>query len=456
MLTGHWPGNITRELKMKHENLKIISLKDALKLNLSIPNYQRPYRWSTESVSTLFNDIYSAYKMNIPEYRSGSIVLHNNNQELEIVDGQQRITTLSILTYCFYKVLKSEEYKEYSNLLNRKETFNTLSSKSIVENYEILKRHCKIIGSELKAFINYTLENCTVVEIVTNSEQEAFQFFDSQNSRGKALAPQDLLKSYHLREMYDSSEAEKIKIITSWENEKQKELSLFFEYTLYPLIQWYKNKSGLYYSSKKINAFKGIKQNNKYHFSIYHKAANLYIEHFNSEGMYELTSGKKVNQFQLTQPLIAGKRFFLYTLYYFNLYKQVIKILESKIESNFIPTYGSGNCYVRNLFINIVVFFIDKFNMEELTESRLDFLYKWAYSLRVIMHSVYLETIDKYARGNHDRINKELNLFAKISEMQNPQELDSIILERVNEEQLESYKSIKYKNIWNKIFGEIE
>ena len=75
MLTGHWPGNITRELKMKHENLKIISLKDALKLNLSIPNYQRPYRWSTESVSTLFNDIYSAYKMNIPEYRIGSIVL---------------------------------------------------------------------------------------------------------------------------------------------------------------------------------------------------------------------------------------------------------------------------------------------------------------------------------------------------------------------------------------------
>lgn len=441
---------------MEHENLKIISLKEALKLNLSIPNYQRPYRWSTQSASLLFNDIYSAYKTNIPEYRIGSIVLHNNNNELEIVDGQQRITTLSILTYCFYKVLKSEEYKELSNLLNKKETFDVLSSKSIVENYEILKRHCEIIGAELKPFINYALENCSVVEIITNSEQEAFQFFDSQNSRGKALAPQDLLKSYHLREMSDCSESEKIKIINSWENEKQKELSLFFEYNLYPLIQWYRNKQGLYYSSKKINAFKGIKQNNKYHFSIYHKAANLYIEHFNSEGMYELTSGEKVNQFQLTQPLIAGKRFFQYTLYYFNLYKQVIKLIESKIESNFISTYGSGNCYVRNLFVNIVVFFIDKFNMEELTESRLDFLYKWAYSLRVVMHSVYLETIDKYARGNHDRINKELNLFAKISEMQTPQELDSIILERVNEGQLEAYKSIKYKNIWNKIFGEIE
>lgn len=155
---------------MENENLKIISLKEALKLNLSIPNYQRPYRWSTESASLLFNDIYSAYKSNIPEYRIGSIVLHNNNIELEIVDGQQRITTLSILTYCFYKVLKLDKYKELSSLLNKKETFDVLSSKSIVENYEILKRHCEIIGSELKPFIKYALENCSVVEIVTNSE----------------------------------------------------------------------------------------------------------------------------------------------------------------------------------------------------------------------------------------------------------------------------------------------
>ena len=56
---------------MEHENLKIISLKEALKLNLSIPNYQRPYRWSTESASLLFNDIYSAFKQIIYNYDFG-------------------------------------------------------------------------------------------------------------------------------------------------------------------------------------------------------------------------------------------------------------------------------------------------------------------------------------------------------------------------------------------------
>ena len=57
-----------------------------------------------------------------------------------------------------------------------------------------------------------------MVQIVTDSEQEAFQFFDSQNTRGKELAPHDLLKSYHLREMDKESEDLKVQIINQWEN----------------------------------------------------------------------------------------------------------------------------------------------------------------------------------------------------------------------------------------------
>lgn len=148
----------------------------------------------------------------------------------------------------------------------------------------------------------------------------AFQFFDSQNSRGKELAPHDLLKSYHLREMHDDSESEKVQIINLWENTSQKKLGLLFEKNLFPLVKWYKTQDGLNYSVKDIKTFKGIKKNNNYNFSVYNRAANLYIERFNDEGMYELTSGKRVNQFQLTQPLIAGKRFnhrYSYFILYF-------------------------------------------------------------------------------------------------------------------------------------------
>ena len=444
---------------MEKNSLKIVPLKELLGLNLSIPSYQRPYRWTTESASLLFNDIYSAFKNHIQEYRIGSVVLFNNGNELEIVDGQQRVTTLSILIYCYSLIAETENnnYLNLSKLLSKENAFGELSHNAIIENFQVLKRLCEIVEKEeIKPFIKYSLENCTFVKIITETEQEAFQFFDSQNSRGKALAPQDLLKSYHLREMYDSSEDEKVKIINKWEDEKQKALALFFTNNLYPLVRWYNNKDGLNYSSKRIKVFKGIKQSSNYHYSIYHKAANLFIEHYNSEGLYELTQSEKINQFQLTQPIIAGKRFFQYSLYYFNLYKNIIKLIESKFASHIISSYGSGNSYIRNLFINIVIFYVDKFNMEELTDNRLKFLYNWAYSLRLVMHSVYPQTVNKYALGSWDcRVNPGLNLFMRISEMQNPQEIDSIIIEKVKVEETvkDKYSKPKYPDIWKFIFG---
>ncbi|MDA3052842.1 DUF262 domain-containing protein [Campylobacter sp. JMF_01 NE2] len=421
---------------MSEKKLEIASIEKLFKMSLLIPNYQRPYRWSIESVSILFSDIYEAMNKDILEYRIGSVILHKNGEEkYEIVDGQQRITTLSILLYCLDK----------HNTLLEEKTFNDLSEKAIIENYQILRRYCEKIDKE--KFKKYLLENCTFVKIIVDSEQEAFQFFDSQNSRGKALAPQDLLKSYHLREMADSDENQKIKIISTWENENQKELAKFFEYHLYPLVQWCKGKDGLYYSDKKIKVFKGIKKENIYNYSIYHKAANLYIENFNYQNLYELTNSEKITQFQLTQPLIAGERFFYYTHYYFNLYKKILKEIDKrKVEYEFIFENGTGNSYVKNLFINILIFFVDRFNIKELNDERFEILCGWAYSLRIVMSAVYIETINKYALGKHDRINNE-NLFEKIAQMQKPQELDNIILNKPDSVEE------KYEKISEKFFG---
>lgn len=438
---------------------RIIKLREFLALSLTIPPYQRPYRWSTDSALTLFNDLYGAYKESIPEYRIGTAVLHPETKKWDdedeiktkynIVDGQQRSTTLSILMYTFYKKLKKQEYEKLSKLLDEKKAFKVLSTNAIVDNYEILKAKLEEIPEDkVESFLLYILDHCTVVKIETNTEQEAFQFFDSQNSRGKELAPQDLLKSYHLREMNEEKESYKISIINSWENTDQKKLAAFFYSNLYPMVCWYKGRSGLYYSTKKIKTFKGLKQSNNFHFSVYHKAANLYIEHFNEEGMFELTSSKKLEQFQLTQPIIAGKRFFLFTLYYYDLMREIEKKYLNNPELP-TPDYGSGNIYVRNLYLNILTFFVDKFNMDALTDFRLKKLYKWCYSLRLVMHSVYPETINKYALGEHDRINKGKRLFNLLSEMQSPEEFDSIILDKVdvnsikfNDKSLEAMKKI--------------
>lgn len=82
------------------DELKITKLKDLLNINLALPSYQRPYSWSVKSSNTLFIDTYEAFKDGINEYRLGSVILHKEcSGKYNIVDGQQRLTTLSILLF---------------------------------------------------------------------------------------------------------------------------------------------------------------------------------------------------------------------------------------------------------------------------------------------------------------------------------------------------------------------
>lgn len=441
----------------KNNNLCIVSIRELMGENLSIPMYQRPYRWSTDSVLTLVMDIYEAFLNGILEYRIGSVVLHrindNKNEELNIVDGQQRLTTIAIIFYVFQELLVEDD-KTKIRLLEEK--YNELSYKAIIDNLDIIRRKLKEFDKkQLKEYYNYILENCTIVKIVTDSEQEAFQFFDSQNSRGKELAPHDLLKAYHLREMNDESEDIKVAIINDWENLEQNKLEDLFSNHLYPLVRWYKLKSGIKYSVKDIKVFKGIKKNNNYNFSIYNRAANMFIERFNSDKLYEITIGNLINQFQLTQPIIAGKRFFKYSIHYTKLYNKIIKLISSKYDKELVAISGSGDRYVYNLFINILIFYVDRFNIESLSDTRIFLLYKWTFSLRLKMKSVYIETINNYAMGKSERINKGLNMFSIISEMQDSNELDSISLDSITKEEFEKLNLNKrYNKIYDFIFKE--
>ena len=101
------------------------------------------------------------------------------------------------------------------------------------------------------------------------------------------------------------------------------------------------------------------------------------------------------------------------------------------------------------------MFYVDKFSMDALTEARLFFLYKWAFSLRVCMKAVYRESVNKYAQGKSERVNYGLNMFSLISEMQDPMELDTVVLENVTEEKFKNSKINvrRYSVMYNTMFG---
>ncbi|WP_129582381.1 DUF262 domain-containing protein, partial [Rodentibacter caecimuris] len=78
----------------------IKSVEEILKKKkLSIPDYQRPYKWQTKHVQQLIEDLWFHYKTkNEQEYRIGTVIIHKKDEnKLDVVDGQQRITTLLII-----------------------------------------------------------------------------------------------------------------------------------------------------------------------------------------------------------------------------------------------------------------------------------------------------------------------------------------------------------------------
>lgn len=428
----------------QNDNFNIVWVKDLLDCRLSVPDYQRPYKWSAKSALTLFNDIYQAHEKNVREYRLGTIILYQNNENgFEIVDGQQRITTLLILLYAL------DPENEFSYIM-RNLKFKSSSFNAVKTNYEVFRLKLQGTSSDyrkkLKSFI---LEKCSVVKIVTCDYQEAFQFFDSQNSRGKSLDPHDLLKAYHLREMENVDKKEKIETVARWEGHKQEDIAKLFRNYLYPMIMWYKQKSGLYYSQKNIDTFKGIKIKNQYDYSVYAKAANLYIENF-TQCHYNELLGTKPNQHQLMQPLIAGKRFFSYTVHYLELLERtdgkVEELIEAKTLPNFPRSHG-GDMYIYNMFICSLMFFADRFGEDALTNHVILRLFQWAYSLRLSMLSVYQETVNKYALGRHEKLGNK-NIFEFISSINEPAELDLFELAFVRDDM--DIKE-KYAKIYNKI-----
>ena len=155
-------------------------------------------------------------------YRLGTVVVHKNskNNTLDIVDGQQRITTIVLLIKAIMQDdnLNKKFHTEYNEKSENEIKLPTLKFKNpisitnIKQNFQELHKRIKEIEFD-ENVVYFILQKCEVVYVELDDISEAFQFFDSQNARGKDLAPHDLLKSYHLREMNSEVENLKVKIL---------------------------------------------------------------------------------------------------------------------------------------------------------------------------------------------------------------------------------------------------
>ena len=364
---------------------KVVSLEKVLGQQLTIPPYQRPYRWQQLHVGQLFDDL--VRHRHKPAYRLGTVVLHRHETR-DVVDGQQRLLTLTILC----KALDPNGAQRLSLLEHR--FVSPVSIRALQSNSALIRyRVQQLSHPDREALLDFLIKRCELVCITLGDLGEAFQFFDAQNARGKDLFPHDLLKAFHLRQMQSDTEQARITRVEQWEEEARQDqdgksrhgLHVILGDVLYPLRQWCMGESGIGFDRVAIRAFKGVSLD---------MAQYPFVE-----PLRELDRTLDDYPFQVNQPMINGRRFFEYVERYLALYRRLFVEPHPRLAAvldvlNSYPGRNrAGDHYVRNLFSAAVLFYHDKFGDHEL-EKAIKLCFAWSYRLRLTLQRVALESVD--------------------------------------------------------------
>ena len=469
-------------------------------LELKIPDYQRPYKWKPKNAIRLLDDIEEARRANKEKYRVGTLILCKHEQGengdnkqgktdekknviYDIVDGQQRVITFSLLLKCCKVKLGLKEENDKIVFLEQKLNNNSDNMLNVPHNYHALERRINLLEkSDLSDLYDYIKNNCEMIVIITDDTSEAFQFFDSQNARGKKLYPHDLLKAYHLREMKGLREEEKEEVVRLWEEMNQERLAELFSKYLYRLKMWIKGDKASKLEEHNIDIFKGISSRDTLPCALYHKSAFAYIEMANDSYIPLVVGVKRLSLFQIDAPVIAGKPFFEYAKHYYELMEDIQNndkyvgyfVNENHIvETLNLSDYknGAGNEYTRVLFDSAILLYIDRFCHVIPSKDELDYLdqfivyaFIWAYSLRMQYKSLGWPSIQSYIQGNE--LSNSFNiykmiaaattpndLFGKLSEELKPLKLDNV---QFGDEKTKYEEKDKYSDSMIFLFDELQ
>jgi hypothetical protein len=385
-----------------------ITVGNLLNENLRIPHYQRPYSWEPATALQLLDDIREALKdterRDVP-YVLGAVILHDTGAGLDVVDGQQRLLTLRMVLRLLETADDAEHRNHPDNPIGRVRT--------------TLRRHIGALQMEYRGELaRFIRQECELVRVVTDDVDEAFRVFDSQNYRGKPLAPHDLLKAYHLREMHDETAAMKAAVVEAWESVKDADLDRLFSTYLYRIAHWSRGESAPKFSIHDIGMFKGISpRSSRSPSARYHIAAQVALPMLSAlgapaSGPEDRDAGR--SRFQLDAPLLVGRPFFEMVAFMLRELRHVAREGFTEGRAKFASYYvgdeedsdvlterpsRSRYRYVSELYLAALLYYTNKFGDEELADARAR-LFAWAYSPRVEMLRVQFRSIDNRARGD--------------------------------------------------------
>lgn len=248
-----------------------------------IPEYQRPYSWSDDEIITLFEDLWEfsierTHSDGAKNYFLGCVVSYEENGERQIIDGQQRITSLFLLLRAVFSMLEKEDNKtdevnnfiqkikpalwkenemtgkeDRSKILLRSEVVtdsgnlilrNILESgeadKNAKDNYsrnynkfkELYIQKSQSSPNQIYHFVLALLNYSILLPITADDQETALTIFNTLNNRGLPLSDADIFKSYIYKKLDDTEKKAFInkwkKLETDAEKENESIQSLFY------------------------------------------------------------------------------------------------------------------------------------------------------------------------------------------------------------------------------------
>ena len=406
-------------------NKDVVAVKALLEMPLVIPDYQRPYKWQARHVNQLLDDV--IHHRNKNSYRLGTVVLHQEPDQalrkLNIVDGQQRLLTLTLLCHAL------DTSKICSPQLLERNFCSSISVANLKHNAAIIQsRLNQLSETDREELVDFLLHKCELICVTLDDLSEAFQFFDSQNARGKELEPYDLLKAFHLREMAHNTESERTACVEQWENEVSPEdkntpsLHTIMSDLLFRIRRWTDGESGREFSRTNVDVFKGVNlRSTSYRFTEQLRGLDYMVDNYNADGIRHWDQQAMVYPFQIDQTMLNGKRFFEYIQHYIGIYQTLF--VEDKPElhdllraiNSYEGRNRTGDHYVRNLFCCALMYYYDRFGDVELQKAA-NLCFAWSYRIRLIQNRVAIESIDNPAMHQY-------GLFRAISQALHPHDV---------------------------------
>lgn len=389
-------------LRKDRDKPKIWSVDHLLEQNIIIPSYQRPYKWGNKNIRELILDIQKsieeARKYPNFKYRVGIVILYRESgtELYEVVDGQQRLLSFLLLKLCLDPNFKCE-------LLSTKFS-DKVTKQNLHDNAQYIREWFSSVDDATKEAFNRALRDTLEVVVLTVNElSEAFQLFDSQNTRGRELYPHDLLKAYHLREIHDKYDMQRA--VLKWESKDPKAIRELFDNYLFPLWNWSKRLKSRRFTAAEIDHYKGIEVSSGY--------------------TYAYRANKTMPYFQIVEPIISGRDFFEMVHHYMQMLHDIkqelidnsdfacIKelLIDDKSKVGQIKTPADldkacksssiGMNHARQLFFCALFCYYDRFhNFDPMAVKK---LFTWAMMLRVDMINLSFDSVNRYAIGLGDK-----------------------------------------------------